>query len=188
MPRNITRPTPIERCRFLPASAVDEQRTDGVIVDVSSYADEPWCRLSPYFPHGGIPVPGMPGTFSDSVEGVWQGLKVIRGRISERHFRGAGSKRGGGKPQGHRFGSRLLKLVDARYRIYRVAYEWMLDNCAPAEAIQQLVDRARSGVAQYLHDTCDNGDINDPGSPLAHAALLAHYVNRLAQSPQTRDD
>jgi predicted DCC family thiol-disulfide oxidoreductase YuxK len=38
--------------------------------------------------HGGIPVPGMDGTTSDTVEGVWQGLKVIRGQIATRYFRG----------------------------------------------------------------------------------------------------
>ena len=54
---------------------------------------------------GGIPVPGMPGTVSDTVEGIWQGLKVIRGKIAPHLFRGRGQKRGG-KPAGHQYGDK----------------------------------------------------------------------------------
>ena len=34
--------------------------------------------LSPFYPHGGIPIPGdSHGMTSMSVEGIWQGLKVF---------------------------------------------------------------------------------------------------------------
>jgi hypothetical protein len=47
-----------------------------------------------------------------------EGLKVIRGQMAPRYFRGRGHKRGG-KPSGHRFGDKLLGVVEARLRIYR---------------------------------------------------------------------
>src|SRR5207248_9110280 len=70
---------------YLPAGSV--------VIDASSYAEFPYCTLSPMWVHGGIPVPGMPGTTSDTVEGIWQGLKVIRGAIAPRYFRDRKSTR-----------------------------------------------------------------------------------------------
>lgn len=167
------------RCHFLPYSRRDDVPAGAVVHDVSSYAEMPYRTLSPFHVHGGIPVPGMPGTTSDTVEGIWQGLKVIRGETAPRLFRGPGRKRGGRKPSGHRYGEKLLGLVEARYKIYRVAYEWVLVNRVDPALIRQFVDVARGGIPQYFHDVGDNGDINDPDAPLAHASLVAQYINRL---------
>jgi hypothetical protein len=131
--------------------------------------------------HGGIPVPGMAGTTSDTVEGVWQGLKVIRGDIAPRYFSGSGRKRGG-KPAGHRLGKRLLKLVEARQQIYRPTYEWMLENRVDPALIQGFLDRARAGITQYVHDVGDNGDIGNSDEGWAHAAVLVQYLNRRLQA------
>ena len=49
---------------------------EATIVDVTSKASEPWVRFSPFYAHGGIPIPNTPGAFAHSVEGLWQGLKV----------------------------------------------------------------------------------------------------------------
>jgi hypothetical protein len=167
------------RCHFLPYSRRDHVPAGAVVYDVSSYAEMPYRSLSPFYVHGGIPVPGMPGTTSDTVEGIWQGLKVIRGETAPRLFHGAGRKRGGRKPSGHRYGEKLLGVAEARYKIYRVAYEWVLVNRIDPALIRQFVDIALGGSPQYFHDTGDNGDINDPDAPLAHASLVAQYINRL---------
>jgi hypothetical protein len=152
----------------------------GVIVyDVSSYADEPYCQLSPLYVHGGIPVPGMAGVVSDSVEGIWQGLKVIRDKVAPRYFRGKGAKRGGKKPAGHRYGTQLLGLVEARLKIYRPAYEWVLANRVDPDLIGQFLERARAGVPQFFHDLGDNGDVNNTQESWAHASVLVQYLNRL---------
>jgi hypothetical protein len=150
------------------------------VYDVSSYADEPFCRLSPMYAHRGIPVPGLARVTSDSVEGIWQGLKVIRGKTAPRYFRGKGHKRGG-KPAGHHYGDKLLDLVEARYRIYRPAYEWMLANRIDPELLQSFVDRAFAGIPQWFHDMGDNGDINNTSEPLAHASILVQYLNRMCE-------
>lgn len=57
--------------RFLPYRLRDQVPRGAVGFDVSTYADYSFCTLSPFWPHGGILVPGMPGTTSDSVEGIW---------------------------------------------------------------------------------------------------------------------
>jgi hypothetical protein len=167
-------------CRFLPYyQARTGKPAPGVLwTDVSSGAEPPYDRFSPFFPHGGIPVPGMAGVTSDSVEGVWQGLKVIRGKIAPRYFEGSGRKRGG-KPAGHQFGDqeRLLGLEEARRKIYFPAYEWMLEHRVDAALIEEILNRAFRGVEQHFYDRQDNAAIGKD-QPLAHAAVLVHYLNR----------
>jgi hypothetical protein len=47
------------------------------VVDVTSRGPHPWVRFSPFYPHGGIPVPLSPGVTGTSVEAIWQALKVF---------------------------------------------------------------------------------------------------------------
>jgi len=169
----------VRPCVFAPYNHLDHLPGGGIVYDVSSYADHPYCTLSPLWAHGGIPVPGMPGVTSDSVEGIWQGVKVIRGKTAPHLFEGRGRKRGGGKPSGHRHGNKLLGVVEARLKIYVVTYEWVLAHRIDPELIEQFVARAFEGTAQYFHDTGDNGDVNNTGEPLAHAGVLVRYLNRL---------
>jgi hypothetical protein len=168
---------PFTPCQFIPYRLRSNIPKNAVAYDVSSYADHPWCTLSPMWAHGGIPVPGMQGTVSDSVEGIWQGLKIIDGSIAPRFFKGGGTKRGG-KPLGHQFGEKVLKIVESREKIYRVAYEWMLENRADLTVIQAFIDRAFAGEQQCIHDVSDNGNISAPDEGWAHAAVLVEYLNR----------
>jgi hypothetical protein len=165
-------------CLFLPYSQRGTLPKGAIVYDVSSYADPPYCTLSPMWVHGGIPVPGMPGVTSDTVEGIWQGLKVIRGASAPRYFRGQCGKRGG-KPSGHRFGEKLLKIVEAREKIYRVSYEWVVAHRVAPALIEGFVARALAGDTQYFHDVSDNGNIGNPDEGWAHAAVLVQYLNRL---------
>jgi hypothetical protein len=168
-------------CVFVPFSHVRNLPRSSLYFDVSSYADPPYCTLSPMWVHGGIPIPGLPGKTSDTVEGIWQGLKVIRGKTAPRYFSGPGQKRGG-KPSGHQFGDRLLGIVEARLKIYRPAYEWVLANRIDPKLIELFVKSAfHSPLIQYFHDVGDNGDVNNANEPLAHAALLVQYLNRLCR-------
>ncbi|MGF1579033.1 MAG: hypothetical protein ACFCD0_06685 [Gemmataceae bacterium] len=169
-------------CVFTPYRHVEHLPDDALVYDVSSYADHPYCTFSPMWVHGDIPVPGMSNETSDTVEGIWQGLKVIRGKTATRLFRGKGQKRGG-KPAGHFYGKkdRLLGIVEARQKIYLVAYEWMLANRADPDLIAKFVKRAFEGTSQYFHDVGDNGDINNADAPLAHAAVLVQYINRICK-------
>jgi hypothetical protein len=173
----MSRSAAFARCVFSPRYHVENLPAGSVVYDVSSYAEAPYCEFSPMWVHGGIPVPGMPGVTSDTVEGVWQGLKVIRGKTAPRYFRGPGAKRGG-KPSGHQFGKKELGVVEARRLIYVPTYEWVLENRIAPELIRGFIEAARAGVTQHFHDVGDNGDPNDPDQPLAHAAVLVRYLNR----------
>src|SRR5262245_10732728 len=175
MPRK--RQRTFTRCVFLSDNHRENAPAGARIYDVSSYADPPYCQLSPVWAHGGIPIPGMPGKSSDSVEGIWQGLKVIRGKIAPHLFRGRGQKRGG-KPSGHLYGDRELGIVEARLKIYRVADEWRLGNRIDPALIGGFVEAACAGVEQHFHDLGDNGDVNNPDEAWAHASVLVQYLNR----------
>ena len=50
---------------------------DAIIADVTSKAKDGLVRLSPFYPHGGIPVPFSEGYTAACVEGIWQGLQVF---------------------------------------------------------------------------------------------------------------
>jgi len=58
---------------------------DEVIIDVTSKSKHPYyVQFSPFYPHGGVPMPavvaGKLKLKSHTVEGVWQGLKMFRGK------------------------------------------------------------------------------------------------------------
>ena len=48
-----------------------------LFIDVTSRSEDEFVRLSPFYPHGCIPVPFSLDWTSASVEGIWQGLKVF---------------------------------------------------------------------------------------------------------------
>ena len=157
---------------------------DAVVVDVTSRGPEPWVRLSPFYPHGGIPVPLSPGEVGASVEGIWQALKVFADAdvdVSKLAVtKMAGLKRTVrkfGPVLGHRDGLRGNELLDyetARRRIYLPAYRWMLDNRA-ADVVQQLRELG-AGRRLVLLDYTTNGDVADLATPLSHAALVARHL------------
>lgn len=179
---------PFSPCLFLPWRLRHEIAAGALLHDVSSYADPPYCTLSPMWPHGGIPVPRMAGTCSDSVEGIWQGMKLINGKIAPRFFQGQGAKRGG-KPRGHQYGDKILKLVEAREKIYRVSYEWMLEHRVDPQLILTFIENALTGIPQYFHDVSDNGNIGHADEGWAHAAVLVQHLNRRCQQVlQTSSD
>lgn len=154
------------------------------IVDVTSRAMEPWVRLSPFFPHGGIPVPFFGGLTGRSVEGVWQALKVFRdtgvdlSKLDVTTMRGLKrTVRRYGPVLGHRAGppgERLLGYEAARRLIYLPSYRWVLENRAA-----DLVERLREAAAEadvVLLDYTTNGDVADLATPLSHAALLRSWI------------
>ena len=166
-------------------ASLEKLSPGAAIVDVTSKAAEPWVRFSPFFPHGGIPIPNSPGVFAQSVEGLWQGLKVFeredvdpgKWAITTMHGikRAAGQTRGA--VRGHRFGVGSDILLDyraARASIYLPAYRWVLQHRL-VEQVERLRDLARER-ALVLLDYETNADVADLSSPLSHAALVKHYL------------
>ncbi|MYW00075.1 hypothetical protein [Streptomyces sp. SID3343] len=151
------------------------------IIDVTSKAAQPWVRLSPFYPHGGIPVPDGDGRTGQSVEGIWQALKVFRdcdvdaAKLDITTMKGLKrTVRRHGPVQGHRVGLHgdgLLSYEAARRRIYLPAYRWVLEH-----RVADLVERLRAKEDVVLLDYTTNGDVTDPTTPLSHAALVRLHV------------
>jgi hypothetical protein len=154
------------------------------ILDVTSRSTEPWIRLSPFYPHGGIPVPFSPGHFSYTVEGIWQGLKVFESadvdpdKLAIANMKGIKrTTRTYGKVLGHRAGltgDKLLSYVEARRTIYLPSYKWVLDNC-----LQNLLAELKQLSADQtvlLLDYETNCDLDNLSSPLSHAGLVKRYL------------
>lgn len=162
------------------AAAFPEAR----IVDVTSKGTQPWVRMSPFFPHGGIPVPLSGDAVAQSVEGIWQALKVFQdcdvdpGKLEVVSMTGLKrTVRKHGPVLGHRAGlggDRLLQYEEARRRIYLPAYRWVLENRV-ADLVEEL--RAAEGDTVLLDYTV-NGDVADTSTPLSHAALIRLHVEK----------
>ena len=114
-----------------------------LFLDVTSRGNTPWKRFSPFYPHGGIPVPFSPGVYSASVEGIWQGLKVFeRSGVAPETFANTTMRgikrtaRANGLILGHRrgvHGTSLLSYIDARRLIYLPSYTAVARRCKPVE-------------------------------------------------------
>lgn len=154
------------------------------IVDVTSKATTGLVKLSPFYPHGEIPIPFSEGKTAMSVEGIWQGLKVFeREDIDPKMFKNNKMKnikrtvRKFGKPLGHRKGvkgTELLDYVQARIQIYLPAYLWVLEN-----KVQYIIDRLREVSKEHdivLLDYETNDDVLNANKPLSHAFLVKAYV------------
>ena len=155
-----------------------------VIADVSSPAGVDLVKLSPFYPHGGIPVPFSEGFTATCVEAVWQGLKVFEGAdVDTSLFLNDTMKnlkrtvRRFGRPLGHRkgvYGKELLGYVEARKQIYLPTYKWVLENKVP-RIIERLREASKTKTIVLL-DYETNCDVDDPRKPLSHAFLVKAYA------------
>ena len=160
--------------RFPDAVFYDTSRSGSAAMDYDFVTSA--VEFCPFTRYGNIPVPGM-DQFSDTVEGVWQGLKIIKGKTDPRYFKGKGRARYG-RVQGHLFGDKKLSYVEAREKIYVPSYEFMIHNCVPTESLEKMFELAKKGIPQFFFDVDENGDIHNTKSPLAHSAVLVEILNR----------
>ena len=161
---------------------------DALILDISSKGEQPWVKFSPFYPHGKIPIPPYtnvsPKYFSQTVEGIWQGLKVFEhDGIDQSKFEienMVGIKRTVrkfGKPLGHQYGVESKEILDyptARKEIYLRTYAWVLDHLLQNE-IQLLKEKAENHNLVLL-DYNTNEDIENYKKPLSHAGLVKKYL------------
>ena len=160
---------------------------DAIIADVTSQAKDGLVRLSPFYPHGGIPVPFSEGYTAACVEGIWQGLKVFEDEdIDIAMFRNDTMKdikrtvRTHGRVLGHRkgvHGTEILNYVDAKQQIYIPTYRWVLEN-----KVQNIIDRLRTAskdktIVLLDYNTCC--DVDSETKPLSHAYLVKAYAEGL---------
>lgn len=157
---------------------------DAILADVTSSAKDGLVKLSPFYPHGGIPVPFSEGFTATCVEAIWQGLKVFEGAdVDCSLFQNDTMKnikrtvRRFGKPLGHRKGvngTELLGYIEARKQIYIPTYKWVLENKVPG-IIERLREASKTKTIVLLdYDT--NADVENAKKPLSHASLIKAYV------------
>ena len=175
----------IESKRKKPATILKEY-PDAILADVtSSTTNDGLRKLSPFYPHGGIPVPFSEGYTATCVEAIWQGLKVFEGAdIDISLFHNDTMKglkrtvRRFGKPLGHRKGvngTELLGYIEARELIYIPTYRWVLENKV-AHIIERLKSASNEGKTIVLLDYDTNADVENAKKPLSHASLIKAYV------------
>ena len=160
---------------------------NAIIADVTSQATDGLVRLSPFYPHGDIPVPFSEGYTAMCVEAIWQGLKVFEtADVDVNMFANDTMKnikrtvRRFGKPLGHRKGvkgTELLGYIEARKQIYLPAYKWVLENKV-ANIIERLREASKTKTIVLL-DYTTNCDIDNPKTPLSHAFLIKAYAEGL---------
>ena len=173
----------IESKRKKPATIL-KKYPDAILADVTSGAKDGLRKLSPFYPHGGIPVPFSEGYTATCVEAIWQGLKVFEGcDVDTSLFQNDTMKglkrtvRRYGKPLGHRkgvHGSELLGYIEARKHIYIPTYKWVMENKV-AGIIERLREASKTKTIVLLdYDT--NADVENAKKPLSHASLIKAYV------------
>lgn len=166
------------------AATILKQYPDAILADVTSSAKDGLVKLSPFYPHGGIPVPFSEGYTATCVEAIWQGLKVFeRCDVDKSLFTNNTMKglkrtvRKYGKPLGHRKGvngTELLSYIEARKQIYIPTYKWVLENKV-AHIIERLREASKIKTIVLLdYDT--NADVENAKKPLSHASLIKAYV------------
>ena len=160
---------------------------NAIIADVTSQAKDGLVRLSPFYPHGGIPVPFSEEYTATCVEGIWQGMKVFEDEdIDISMFLNDTMKgikrtvRKHGRVLGHRkgvHGTEILGYVEAKHQIYIPAYRWMLEYRA-MDIIERLRKASETKTIVLLdYNTCCN--VDDETKPLSHAYLVKAYAEGL---------
>jgi hypothetical protein len=157
---------------------------DAILADVTSQAKDGLVKLSPFYPHGGVPVPFSPGCVASCVEAIWQGLKVFEScgidvslfeNCTMRNMKRTVRKYG--KPLGHQKGvngTELLDYIEARKQIYIPTFKWVLENRV-SDIVERLREASKSKTIVLLdYDT--NSDVDDPRRPLSHAFLIKAFV------------
>ena len=173
----------IESKRKKPATIL-KQYPDAILADVTSSAKDGLVKLSPFYPHYGIPVPFSERYTATCVEAIWQGLKVFEScDVDVEMFKNDTMKnikrtvRRFGRPLGHRKGvngKELLGYIEARKLIYIPTYKWVLEN--KVASIIERVREASKTKTIVLLDYDTNADVENEKKPLSHASLIKAYV------------
>ena len=163
-----------------------------ILADVTSKAADGLVKLSPFYPHGGIPVPFSEGYTATCVEAIWQGLKVFEHSDVDTSLFYNNTMKGlkrtvrkFGAPLGHRkgvHGTELLGYIEARKQIYIPTYRWVLEN-----KVQNIIEQLRKASKTIvLLDYDTNADVENPRKPLSHASLIKAYIEGIY--PYNDDD
>lgn len=169
---------------------------NAIICDVTSKAKDGLIKLSPFYPHGGIPVPFSDGYTSMCVEAIWQGLKVFESCNVDTTLFSNNTMKGlkrtvkkYGKTLGHRKGvngTEILGYVEAKHLIYIPTYRWVLENRV-MDIIERLREASKDKTIVLLdYNTCY--DVDSEIKPLSHAYLVKAFTEGLYPFEDTKTD
>ena len=169
---------------------------NAIICDVTSKAKDGLVKLSPFYPHGGIPVPFSDGYTAMCVEAIWQGLKVFENYDVDTFLFSNNTMKGlkrtvrkYGNPLGHRKGvngSRILGYVEAKHLIYIPAYRWVLENKV-MDIVERIRDASKNKTIVLLdYNTCC--DVDSEAKPLSHAYLVKAFAEGLYPFEEIKTD
>lgn len=169
---------------------------NAIICDVTSKAKDGLIKLSPFYPHGGIPVPFSDGYTSMCVEAIWQGLKVFESCNVDTTLFSNNTMKGlkrtvkkYGKTLGHRKGvngTEILGYVEAKHLIYIPTYRWVLENRV-MDIIERLREASKDKTIVLLdYNTCC--DVDSEIKPLSHAYLVKAFTEGLYPFEDTKTD
>lgn len=166
---------------------IKEEYPDADILDITSNSETRYAQiLSPFYPHGNIPIPFTDGLKATCVEAVWQGLKVFESAdVDFSTFKNDTMQnlkrtvRKFGIPKGHRKGAydkELLDYFEARMLIYLPTYKWVLDNVPEVHHVVERIKERNKIRDIVLLDYNTNTDFRDVSKPLSHAGLVKLYI------------
>lgn len=161
-------------------------------INISIKGEEPWNRLSWDYQHGQIPVPGFKGMYSETVRGIYEGLKLIgqvgkRGKINPGYFVGPGRERTLDKEEwllGFSVDGICCGIVEFNDRVLTAAYDWVLKNRAHDVVynLKQLVAKhTEAGEDLYVYDGIENGHRLEH-DVLSPAFILYEHMSGATQS------
>lgn len=135
--------------------SIKKQYPNAIICDVTSTSHNSLVKLSPFYPHGNIPIPFTPNQTAMSVDGIWQGLKVFENEdVDMLSFANKSMKglkrtyRTHGRVLGHHkgiYGNEILGYVSAKTQIYIPSYRWVLDN-----VVTEIIDKMRGAHKKMI--------------------------------------
>lgn len=145
-----------------------------------------------------IPVPKMEGVYSHSVESIWQGLKIVDGKINPEMFKKRAHKRPSTlerllnpnykyEDSIFLYGNETIDLTTARRMIYVPAYTFLFNNYIPRTFKEKVRAQLEYEKEVYFYDVDDNEDIDNPHESLAHASLLVDLINQYVQNSVSID-
>lgn len=167
--------------------SIQKKYPNAIIADITSEAKDALVRLSPSFPHGGIPVSDYDYATAYSVEAIWQGLKVFENDDVDTSYFTKNTTieltRNSpilGKMIGHRVclnSEEIMSYADARRRIFISRYRWVLDY-----KVQDIIERLRKADEMktiVLLDHYTNCEIQNYKEPISCAYLVKAYAEGL---------
>ena len=140
-------------------------------IDISSSGDYHSLNPNVFSDSIKIPIPGMQNRHSNSVLGIWEGLKIIDGKIDELVFNIKPYRRTG-TLEGYQFNDVPISLTEAKKKILIPSYRHFLRNYAPEELINHILEEQRKCRSIYLFDSQESED--DVASP---SSILALHLN-----------